>query len=163
MSLFKRKNHSTYLFAFAGLIMVGLLGYTVFVPESLTTLDPIDDVQVETEKTIDVDKFAEALTEAGAKFYGAWWCGHCQNQKEMFGNSFNKIDYIECSLPESRERTQECIDVGITGYPTWEFADGSRQSGEIPFEYLAEYAGIDLESVYVETAGPIVQVIEPTE
>ena len=163
MSLFKRKNQSTYLFAFAGLIVVGLLGYAVFMPEPTVDPDPVNNVQVVTETTIDADKLAEALTAAGAKFYGAWWCSHCEDQKEMFGAAFEKVDYVECSLPESREQTQECIDAGITGYPTWEFADGSRQSGAIPFEQLAEFAGIDLESVYIETEGPTIEVIELTE
>jgi len=163
MSLFKRKNQSTYLFAFAGLIMVGLFGYTVFVPEPTVDPEPVNNVQVDTEKVIDADKLAQALTESGAKFYGAWWCAHCKDQKEMFGSAFDKVDYVECSLPEIKEQTQECIDAGITGYPTWEFGDGSRQTGAIPFEQLAEYAGIDLETLYVETEGPTIEVIDLTE
>jgi thiol-disulfide isomerase/thioredoxin len=29
------------------------------------------------------DEFAKCLTDNGAKFYGAFWCPHCQAQKKM--------------------------------------------------------------------------------
>lgn len=83
------------------------------------------------------DSFAQCLTDAGAKFYGAYWCPHCQNQKRMFENSKN-LPYIECSTPNGQAQTQICIDAGITGYPTWEFADGSRLDGEQELATLAE-------------------------
>ena len=28
---------------------------------------------------------AKHLSKTGAKMYGAFWCGHCANQKEVFG------------------------------------------------------------------------------
>jgi len=34
--------------------------------------------------------------------------------------------------------------MGIEGYPTWEFPDGSRQSGEVPFSQLSERSGCPL-------------------
>jgi len=34
------------------------------------------------------DDFAECLNQKGAVMYGAYWCGHCKDQKKMFGNSF---------------------------------------------------------------------------
>src|SRR3989344_9366604 len=33
------------------------------------------------------DTFAQCLTEKGAIFYGTFWCPHCKDQKELFGNS----------------------------------------------------------------------------
>jgi hypothetical protein len=30
------------------------------------------------------DLFAQCLKDKDAKFYGAFWCPHCQNQKAMF-------------------------------------------------------------------------------
>lgn len=87
------------------------------------------------------DALAQCLTEKGAKFYGAFWCPHCQEQKRMFGKSADLLPYVECSMPDGKTRTQECIDKNIESYPTWEFADGSRLSGERQLSELAEKTG----------------------
>ena len=84
------------------------------------------------------DTFAQCLKDKGAIFYGAFWCPHCQAQKKMFGSSQKLLPYVECSLASGQGQTQACIDKKIEGYPTWEFSDGSRLSGEIPLEQLAE-------------------------
>jgi len=91
-----------------------------------------------------LDSFAQCLKDKGAVFYGAFWCPHCQNQKAMFGNSARKLPYVECSLPSGNGQTQVCIDKKIEGYPTWEFADGSRLTGEISLPTLAEKTGCSL-------------------
>ncbi|MEK7194844.1 MAG: thioredoxin domain-containing protein [Patescibacteria group bacterium] len=87
------------------------------------------------------DAFAQCLTDKGAVFYGAFWCPHCQNQKKMFGKSEKLLNYVECSTTDGRGQLQVCKDKNVTGYPTWEFADASRLSGEIPLENLAEKTG----------------------
>src|SRR3989338_7390785 len=84
------------------------------------------------------DNLAQCLTQNGTKMFGAYWCPHCLNQKKEFGNSWKYIKYIECSLPGGQAQTQECNDEGIESYPTWEFADKIRLTGEIPLEQLAE-------------------------
>ena len=91
------------------------------------------------------DGLAQCLTEKGTKMYGAYWCSHCKTQKQMFGSSFEKIDYIECSLPGGQGQTDECNEAKIEGYPTWEFSDGERMSGEVSLEILAEKSGCGLE------------------
>lgn len=85
-----------------------------------------------------VEKLAQCLANKGAKMYGAFWCAHCQSQKRLFGTSFNKIKYIECSLPDGKTQTDECREAGVSGYPTWEFSDGSRLEGQISLETLAQ-------------------------
>ena len=87
------------------------------------------------------DAFAQCLTEKGAVFYGAFWCSHCATQKEMFGKSVGLVNYVECSTPDGRGQTQACVAKNIEGYPTWEFADGSRVSGTQSFETLAIRTG----------------------
>lgn len=82
--------------------------------------------------------FTQCLADSGAKFYGAFWCPHCQAQKKMFGSSEKYLPYIECSTADGQQQLQICKDAGITGYPTWEFADGSRLSGEVALSVLAE-------------------------
>lgn len=85
--------------------------------------------------------FTQCLADSGAKFYGAFWCPHCQAQKKMFGSSEKYLPYIECSTPDGQKQLDICKDAGINGYPTWEFADGSRVSGEQSLAILSEKTG----------------------
>ncbi len=87
------------------------------------------------------DPLASCLTEKGVNFYGAFWCPHCQEQKGLFGKSAKLLPYVECSTPDGKGQTPICIDKKIDGYPTWEFADGSRISAVVSPEVLAEKAG----------------------
>ena len=89
------------------------------------------------------DNFAKCLTEKGMKFYGAYWCPHCAREKQLFGDSFQYIMYIECSLPD-RSQTKFCNDVQIKKYPTFEFGDGSRVNGEQSLEELGNKTGCTL-------------------
>ena len=83
------------------------------------------------------DTFAQCISDSGAKFYGAYWCPHCQSQKKLFNNS-KKLPYVECSTPNGQAQVQECIDKKITSYPTWIFADGSIGDGEQSLALLSE-------------------------
>jgi hypothetical protein len=90
------------------------------------------------------DGFAQCLEDSGTKFYGAFWCPHCQNQKKMFGSSAKLIPYVECSTVDGKGKNQICIDEKIEGYPTWVFPDLSRLSGEISLQVLAEKSSCPL-------------------
>ena len=92
-----------------------------------------------------LDTLAKCLGENNVIMYGAYWCPHCTNQKEMFGDSFQYITYIECSLPNKAGRTQQCTDAGIKAYPTWEFKDGTRIEGEMTVHQLSKKTGCRLE------------------
>jgi thiol-disulfide isomerase/thioredoxin len=76
------------------------------------------------------DEFAQCLKDNGVKFYGAFWCPHCQAQKKLFKKSAKKLPYIECSTANGSSQLPVCTDVGIQSYPTWEFADGTRKTGD---------------------------------
>ncbi len=93
---------------------------------------------VQAKKPGRYDDFAQCISDSGAKFYGAWWCPHCQAQKALFGKSAQLLPYEECQT-RSRENTPVCIEKEITSYPTWIFTDGTRVSGEQTFEQLAGY------------------------
>jgi thiol-disulfide isomerase/thioredoxin len=84
------------------------------------------------------DAFATCLKDKGAVFYGAFWCPHCQATKKLFGSAQKFLPYVECSTPDAKGQTQICIDKGVASYPTWDFADGSRLTGELTLETLAE-------------------------
>jgi thiol-disulfide isomerase/thioredoxin len=91
-----------------------------------------------------LDDFAKCLDKNGATFYGAFWCPHCQSQKKMFGKSQKHLPYYECSTADGRGQLQGCADAGVSSYPTWEFDDGSRLTGEISLSTLAEKTGCNL-------------------
>ena len=84
------------------------------------------------------DAFATCLKNSGAIFYGASWCPHCKSEKSLFGSSESLLPYVECSTPDGSKQTQICADKKIMGYPTWEFADGTRVNGEATLQMLAQ-------------------------
>lgn len=85
-----------------------------------------------------LDVFAQCLESSGAKFYGTFWCPHCQDQKKDFGSSKKYLPYVECSSKNGKEQLPICKEAGIEGYPTWIFADGSELSGRLSLDVLAE-------------------------
>lgn len=91
-----------------------------------------------------LDEFAKCTKESGATFYGAFWCPHCQEQKKLFGKSMRLVNYIECSTPDGRDQKIICNQKNIEGYPTWEFSDGSRESGVLSMGQLSEKTGCSL-------------------
>lgn len=90
------------------------------------------------------DDFAKCLKDKGAQFYGAFWCPHCQNQKNLFGSSAKYLPYIECSTQDSKGQLPVCNEAKIQAYPTWKFADGSTEQGEVTLLRLAEKSGCQL-------------------
>lgn len=92
----------------------------------------------------DYDTFANCLRESGTLFYGAFWCPHCDDQLRLFGNSANRVPYVECSTPDRRGQLARCSAAGIESYPTWVFGDGTRLSGVQSLEILAQRSGCDL-------------------
>ena len=90
-----------------------------------------------------VQEFAQCINDSGTTYYGAFWCPNCQEQEELFGTAKDQLPYVECSNPD-RSQTEECIVAGIEAYPTWEFPNGERQTGMLPFEVLAARTGCPL-------------------
>lgn len=114
----------------------------IFVAAAVALVRYSDDQAGLTGDAAAIAGLAECLTAKGAKMYGAVWCSHCARQKKAFGEAFAKIDYVECAEPgDPRAQTAACQAAGVTVYPTWTFADGSRLTGEVSFESLAAQAG----------------------
>src|SRR5688572_2869114 len=85
---------------------------------------------------------AERLADSGAMFYGASWCPHCQQQKALFGASQDRLPYVECSPGGPRGAVaSSCLSAGVQTYPTWVFADGSRQTAVMSLRELADRVG----------------------
>ncbi len=83
------------------------------------------------------DELAMCINRTGAKMYGAWWCPHCNDQKDMFGGSWKYMNYVECSNADGTAQTQACIDANVTVYPTWEYGNGTRHTGVLSLDQLA--------------------------
>lgn len=95
------------------------------------------------------DTFAQCVKDSGAKFYGAFWCPHCREQKALFGKSALKLPYVECSAPDGNSQLQVCKDQGIIKYPTWFFTSSStatttRIDTGLSLEQIAEYTSCPL-------------------
>ena len=89
-------------------------------------------------------ELAEHLTAIGAKKYGAFWCPHCYEQKQLFGpEAFSKVDYIECDPQGKNPQRDTCVAAGIQSFPTWEingeFYPGTKTLSELA--ELSDYQG----------------------
>ena len=93
------------------------------------------------------DTFAKCITEKGAKFYGAFWCPHCNEQKSSFGRSMKYVNYIECSKSDKSGQTPACIEANIESYPTWIFTDGSIKTGKLAFQEISAKTGCSIDGI----------------
>ncbi|KAK8944514.1 hypothetical protein KSP39_PZI007728 [Platanthera zijinensis] len=114
------------------------------------TLEPYETeiIQQSTPWTI---ALAKHLHSIGAKMYGAFWCSHCMEQKQMFGVEAAKIiDYIECfpdGAGKGRKMALECTLAGLEGFPTW-VVKGKVLSGEQNLQTLADASEFGLQDSY---------------
>ena len=88
-----------------------------------------------------LDAFASCIKESGATYYGAFWCPNCKNQEALFGRSARLLPRVECSTPDGSGQLKVCQDANIKGYPTWDFANGTRESGTLSLKRLSEATG----------------------
>ncbi|UCD02656.1 MAG: hypothetical protein JSV63_02590 [Candidatus Aenigmatarchaeota archaeon] len=84
------------------------------------------------------DEFAQCLTESGAAMYGTSWCSHCNDQKNMFGQSFSYIDFTDCDASDL------CREAGVRAYPTW-IINGVHYTGSKSLQELSSLSGCSLE------------------
>ena len=89
-------------------------------------------------------ELAQCLERNGAQFYGAFWCGHCAQQKAVFDTAAKKLPYIECSTPDRNDQIPLCKDEEILAYPTWRFESGKECTGVVEPEVLAYLAQCSL-------------------
>lgn len=86
-------------------------------------------------------ELAEHLSATDAKFYGAYWCPHCQQQKMIFGASAARLPYVECSPNGQRGApATSCVAANIRNYPTW-VVGGRRLDRMLSARQLARYSG----------------------
>ena len=82
---------------------------------------------------------ARHLKLKGAVVYGAWWCPHCNSQKELFGvEAIELLPYVECDKDDAGR--QRCQQAQIRAYPTWDL-NGERRLGVLSLEELEQWSG----------------------
>jgi hypothetical protein len=87
---------------------------------------------------------AAHLQKFGAKVYGAWWCPHCYEQKQLFGReaiqaSFGNVA-VECHEQGINPQVELCQQKKIEGYPTW-IIKGKKYPGITSPKQLAKLTG----------------------
>ncbi len=84
---------------------------------------------------------AAHLKQVEAKMYGAFWCPHCHDQKQLFGReAFRQINYVECDPKGKNPQPNLCQAANIQSYPTWEI-NGKSVSSTQSLEELAALTG----------------------
>lgn len=137
----------------AGLVLATLLGLHVAFGDPRSALAGVQEIdlpplepEVTTVSTPLEVRLAKHLASAGARMYGAFWCSHCYEQKQAFGQEAAKLlPYVEC-YPEGYRRgvklAQACEDAKIEGFPTW-VINGELRPGEQELSELARLTGFD--------------------
>ena len=92
-----------------------------------------------------VRALAEHLSKSDVKFYGASWCPHCAEQKQLFGTSVKRLPYVECSPGGPNAPSAPiCQEKNINSYPTW-IINGQRYTGVQPLDALAQMSNFKYE------------------
>jgi glutaredoxin len=89
------------------------------------------------------DEFAKCMASKQVKMYGAYWCPHCVEQKEILGKSYRFV-YVECGVPGSHAESEECKALGVKLFPTWRFPDGSMTPLVFSAQELSDKTGCSL-------------------
>jgi len=95
--------------------IVRIIIFAIFIIAIVTAMSMIVGA---TGTSTKYNELAQCISQKKLKFYGAFWCPHCQAQKAAFGGSAELLPYIECSNAD-RSPTQACIDAKIEKFPTW--------------------------------------------
>jgi len=90
------------------------------------------------------DSFAKCLATKQAKMYGLYWCPHCIEQKEMFGDAFHYVPYVECAIKGSSELATECKIAGVKLFPSWQFGSEPPKEGVLSLDALSDKTGCAL-------------------
>jgi hypothetical protein len=84
-------------------------------------------------------EFAKCLSAKGFVLAGTNWCSHCKEQKALFGNSFQFIDFKNCDVS-----AEWCRSAGVRAYPTWITPDGAKLTGVKSLSALSQLSGCSM-------------------
>lgn len=90
------------------------------------------------QAVVSTTSFGQCLSEKGIKMYGNDNCPHCRDQKEILGEEFQYVDYVNCDFNDA-----ECRENGVKYYPTW--TNGIHKIiGTQSLPNLAKFSGCEL-------------------
>ncbi|MGF1541528.1 MAG: vitamin K epoxide reductase family protein [Pleurocapsa sp.] len=113
----------------------------IAIPLPKTNPEPPSGWKVTTTSGESEIALAKHLTASGIKNYGAYWCPHCYEQKQLLGQeAFAEVDYIECAPDGKNPQPDVCQAAGIQSFPTWEI-NGKLEPGVKTASELAELSG----------------------
>lgn len=95
---------------------------------------------VVTIQSPDLVAFAQALTQSGARFFGAEWNQATTDQRALFEDGAQHLDFIELTTP-ARTSNSIAIANDLTG-ETWEFGNGLRVTGTLTLEQISELSEV---------------------
>ena len=127
-----------------GLAIASIVGFSVVsLSEQMTQAAIAQEAAptVTTRSNTNQIGLAIHLRNIGAKLYTAYWCPHCQYQKERFGlEAVQELEVVECDRRGVNPQPDLCTEKGIKGYPTWEI-NGELYSGNRSLINLANLSG----------------------
>ncbi len=132
----KKKNNTLIIIIVVAILFIGGV-IALAQTNKKTSLESDTNAFPNSKNAAAVETLAQCITEKGMKMYGADWCPHCKKQKEMFGESFAKVDYVECTTDQVK-----CNIAGVEGYPTW-IHKGQKYEWIQTFENLAKITGCE--------------------
>jgi len=81
------------------------------------------------------DKELAECIGKNAVLYVNLGCGHCENQKDIFGENLKYIEVVDCFY-----NNEECAEAEITAVPTW-IINGEKITGLQSIKKLKELTG----------------------
>ncbi|BAU65151.1 Vitamin K epoxide reductase [Stanieria sp. NIES-3757] len=116
----------------------------IVIPQAQTSPEPPIGWEITTTSGEAEIALAKHLTAIGIKNYGAFWCPHCYEQKQLLGKeAFQEINYIECDPQGKNPQREACVAAGIKSFPTWEIKGKFYPGVQTPQQLaeLSEYKG----------------------
>ena len=78
--------------------------------------------------------------------YSAYWCPHCHDQKQLFGEkAVKELAVVECAEDGKDNQYKLCREKKIEGFPSWEIK-GKIYSGVKDLNDLAIMTGYEGDS-----------------
>ena len=88
-------------------------------------------------------RFAKYLSDNNIVMYSAYWCPHCNDQKQLFGKkAVEELKIVECAKDGKNNKYKLCQEKGIEGFPSWEI-NNQIFSGSRSLNELAEMTNYD--------------------
>jgi len=84
-----------------------------------------------------IERLARHLSDNSMVLYGSSQSDETKAQKDLFGDAFAAIDYVDCDASANSSNPDECFGQNIVVYPTWVF-NGEKFEGEQTLSALAK-------------------------